>query len=95
MNTMVQAAIQTSNEMQRHLVAKATDDAEFRAQLVANPNAAIKQEFGIDLPEYVSIQVHESRGNDLHLALPPSADAELELDEEALEAVAAGLCCCG
>ena len=56
MNTMVQAAIQTSNEMQRHLVAKATEDAEFRAQLVTNPNAAIKQEFGIDLPEYVSIR---------------------------------------
>ncbi|WP_419939676.1 NHLP leader peptide family RiPP precursor [Candidatus Palauibacter sp.] len=95
MNTMVQSAIQTSNEMQRQLIARAGEDADFRAQLVADPKATVKQEFGIDVPDYINIQVHESDWNVLHLGLPPGPDLEQELDEERLEAIAAGLCCCG
>ncbi len=95
MNTMVQSAIQTSNEMVGQLIAKASEDAEFRAQLVADPRAAVKQEFGIDVPDKINIQVHESDWNNLHLGLPPGADSEAELDEERLEAIAAGLSCCG
>ncbi len=95
MNTMVQSAIQTSNEMQRQLIARAGEDGDFRAQLVADPKATIKQEFGIDVPDYINIQVHESDWNVLHLGLPPGPDLEQELDEERLEAIAAGLCCCG
>lgn len=95
MNTMVQAAIQTSNEMVGQLIAKASEDADFRAQLVADPRATVKQEFGIDVPDRVNIQVHESDWDTLHLGLPPGPDSEQELDEERLEAIAAGLCCCG
>ncbi len=94
MNTMVQSAIQTTEEIQRQLIARAGEDADFRAQLVADPKVTIKQEFGIDVPEIVSIQVHESSLNDLHLVLPPDTDA-IELDEERLEAIAAGLSCSG
>lgn len=94
MDTMVQSAVQTAEEMQRQLIAKAGEDADFRAQLVANPKATVKQEFGIDVPDFVNFQVHESNMNDLHLVLPPGPDAWMELDEERLEAIAAGLCCC-
>ena len=93
MSALVQSMVQTSNEMQHQLIARATDDAEFRAQLVADPNNAIKQEFGIDVPDNIKIQVHESDGSVLHLALPIGPN--VELDEERLEAIAAGLCCCG
>lgn len=89
----VQSAMQTGEEMQRHLMARATEDEEFRAQLVADPNATIRQEFDIEVPDHINIQVHESDGNVLHLALPPGPN--IELDEERLEAIAAGLCCCG
>ncbi|WP_420447306.1 NHLP leader peptide family RiPP precursor [Candidatus Palauibacter sp.] len=94
MNTMVQSAIQTSNEMQRQLIARAGEDADFRAQLMADPKGTVKQEFGIDVPDYINIQVHESDWNVLHLGLPPGPEAEMELDEERLEAIAAGLSCC-
>ncbi len=93
MNTMVQSAVQTADEMQRQLVARAAEDAGFRAQLVADPKATVKQEFGIDVPDSVNISVHESNLNDLHLVLPPDGSA-IELDEERLEAIAAGLSCC-
>ena len=92
MNAMVQSAVQTANEMQSQLVARATEDESFRAQLVADPKDAIKQEFGVDVPDHINFHVHENDGNVLHIALPPSAN--VELDEERLEAIAAGLCCC-
>lgn len=94
MNTMVESAVQTANEMQQQLIARASEDAGFRAQLVADPKGTVKQEFGIDVPDFINIQVHESDLNDLHLVLPPGPGAGIELDEERLEAIAAGLSCC-
>ena len=93
MNTMVESAVQTANEMQQQLIARASEDAGFRAQLVADPKGTVKQEFGVDVPDFINIQVHESDLNNLHLVLPAGA-AEIELDEERLEAIAAGLSCC-
>ena len=58
-----------------------------------DPSNAIRQEFGIDVPDHAKIQVHESDMSVLHIALPISPN--VELDEERLEAIAAGLCCCG
>jgi len=89
----VQSIIQASNEMQHQLITRASEDAEFRARLVEDPSDAIKQEFGIDVPDHARIQVHESDMSVLHIALPISPN--VELDEERLEAIAAGLCCCG
>ena len=91
---LVQSVIQASNEMQHQLISRATEDAEFRARLVDDPNNAIKQEFGIDVPDHARIQVHESdMAASCIIALPISPN--VELDEERLEAIAAGLCCCG
>lgn len=92
MDTMVQFAMQTSEEMQRSLIAKASEDADFRAQLIADPKATVKQEFGVEMPDFINFQVHESSLNDVHLVLP--LDENTELDEETLEAISAGLCCC-
>ncbi|MCY3613408.1 MAG: NHLP leader peptide family RiPP precursor [Gemmatimonadetes bacterium] len=89
----VQSIIQASNEMQNQLITRAGEDPEFRARLVEDPSNAIRQEFGIDVPDHAKIQVHESDMSVLHIALPISPN--VELDEERLEAIAAGLCCCG
>ena len=90
MNSFTQNAMQSAEEMRRQLTEKAVVDAEFRAQLVSDPKGAIHQEFGVLIPDNVQIQVHESDMQVLHLALPPGPD----LDEEQLESIAAGLCCC-
>lgn len=93
-NTMMRSALQTSAEVQRQVLARAGEDADFRAHLIADPKGAVKQEFGLDVPDYINIQVHESVPKDVHIVLLPDPDAEMELDEEMLEAIAAGLCCC-
>ena len=35
-------------EMRDHLLGKAAEDAEFRARLVADPKAALTDEFGVE-----------------------------------------------
>lgn len=84
-------AFQSAEEMRRQLTEKAAEDPAFRAQLVADPKSVLYQEFGVSVPDNIDIQVHESDMRTVHLALPPSP----VLDEEQLQAVSAGLCCCG
>ncbi len=83
--------MKSAEEMRTHLTEKAAEDAGFRAQLVADPKGILNQEFGITVPDNVNVVVHESDMQTVHLALPPSP----ALNEEQLEAIAAGLCCCG
>ncbi len=87
---LYEAAAQRAEEMRQHLTDKAAESADFRQQLMSNPKAVVAEEFGIEVPENFSIQVHQSDANTLHLALPASS----ELNEEQLEMIAAGLSCC-
>ncbi|MCE2424379.1 MAG: NHLP leader peptide family RiPP precursor [Pseudomonadales bacterium] len=89
-SAFVQTALQTAEEMRAQLTEKAIVDADFRQQLLADPKGAIKQEFGVEVPEGINIVVQESDMRTLYIALPAGPD----LDEEQLEAIAAGMCCC-
>ena len=76
--------------MLQHIVEKSALDAEFRQQLLADPNGTISKELEITIPESMTIKVHESDMQTVHLALPPDPN----ITEEQLEAISAGLCCC-
>ncbi len=83
--------MQSAEDMRAHLTNRAAEDSAFRAQLVADPKGVMNQEFGIAVPDNIDIVVHESDMRTVHLALPPDP----VMDEEQLEAISAGLCCCG
>ena len=82
--------MRSGDEMLRQIVEKSTLDTEFRQQLLADPKTAIGRELGITIPESMTIEVHESDMQTVHLALPPDPN----ITEEQLEAISAGLCCC-
>ena len=82
--------MRTGDEMQRHIVEKSALDEAFRQALLADPKVTISQELGITIPESMTIKVHESDMQTVHLALPPDPN----ITEEQLEAISAGLCCC-
>ena len=87
--SFAETPLQSAEEMRRQVTDRAVNDDEFRSQLISNPRDTISKELGVDLPEDVDIQVHQSDANTLHLALPVT-----EIGEEQLEAIAAGRCCC-
>ncbi len=82
--------MRSGDEMLKQIVDKSAVDATFRQQLLAEPKGTICSELGITMPESMSIHVHESDMQSIHIALPPDPN----ISEEQLEAVSAGLCCC-
>jgi len=77
---------ETDNEFAK-IIAKAWRDPAFKAELIANPAAALKAE-GIDVPAGMTVTVLENTDRQFNLVLPPAASGELSEDD--LEAVAGG-----
>ena len=82
--------MRSGQEMLQQIVDKSAMNADFRQQLLSDPKTTICQELGITMPESMTIKVHESDMQTVHLALPPDPN----ITEEQLEAISAGLCCC-
>lgn len=71
----------TASELRDRLIAQASDNDDFRARLVADPKAILRDEYGIVVPESVKIHVHEEDATAAHLVLPRSkklTEAELQ-----------------
>lgn len=81
----------SAEDMRRHLIQRAAEDSDFRRTLISDPRGTVYHEFGIEVPEHIEVRVHQSDMRTVHIALPPDP----VLDEEQLEAISAGMCCCG
>ena len=80
---MTQVTPMTQAEMQSKLIARVQADPEFRSELVADPKAAIGSVVSSEIPEEITIEVHEDSATSFHLVLPPSG----ELTEDELATV--------
>ena len=78
--------MKTHGQMRAELIGKAVEDEDFRAQLVADPKAAIQDVFGLTVPDPMSITVHEDSATTAHLVLPPAT----KLNDADLKVVAGG-----
>ena len=79
-------AARTHEELRAELISKAAADDGFRAALVQDPRATIKEALNLDLPESVTVHVHEETASAAHLVLPPNSG----LTETDLEGISAG-----
>ena len=61
----------TQAEMQEKILARAGEDGEFRARLLADPRDAIQELTGTLMPEAFTVEVHEESATVFHLVLPP------------------------
>ena len=76
----------TVSEMKAQIMARAAEDGEFRAKLIADPKPVISSELGVSIPENFAIQVHEDSAATAHMVLPMSE----RLTEADLAQVAGG-----
>lgn len=83
-------SIPTRAEADRMIAEKLAADPAFRDELLADPRAAIGAVFGLEVPESVTITVHEESLTDVHLVIPRATGDELH--EEDLDLVAGGAC---
>ena len=71
------------------VIAKSWTDPDFRARLLSSPKDTLAAE-GIGVPDNLNINIVEDTDSTVHVVLPYVSSAVTELDESALEAVAAG-----
>lgn len=83
--------IPTRAEVDALVRERLNSDSEFRAALLADPRAALSALLGLDLPDAVSVEVHEESLAHVHLVIP-AADGDGEISEDELEMVAGGAC---
>ena len=76
----------TQSEMQNRVIARASEDNEFRARLVADPRTTIHELTGTPIPDAFTVEVHEESATSFHLVLPPDS----RLTEEEMSQVFAG-----
>ena len=72
--------------------ARGISDRAFKAELIANPAAALEAE-GIDMPSGMALTVVENADTQFHLVLRPSRAHEMS--DVALDSVAGGIKKCG
>ena len=73
--------METANEMRARVVEKAVADDGFRAQLMADPKAALQDALGVSIPDGFRVEVHEEGADVAHLVIPPGSglsEAELQ-----------------
>lgn len=75
-------------DFEKDVIRRAQADSAFKAQLLADPKAAIKAAYGMDLPPGVELQVFQETPSRFYLILPVEAE---ELTDEQLAAVAGGV----
>ena len=86
-------SLRKRSEFEDNLALKAYEDDSFRQNLITDPKSIYEQELGTNIPDFVKIEVLEEKPNTIYLVLPKKnqvAEAEGELSEEDLEAVAGG-----
>ena len=79
--------METANEMRARVVEMASADEDFRAQLMADPKAALRDALGVSIPDGFRVEVHEEGPDAAHLVIPPDTG----LSEGELEQVQAGM----
>jgi hypothetical protein len=72
------------------LIEKSVTDTEFRARLLENPKAVIEEATGVHFPATVRF-AEKPADVDIYVVLPEPINANVELSEAELEAVAGGV----
>ncbi|WP_063847553.1 NHLP leader peptide family RiPP precursor [Bacillus sp. FJAT-28004] len=72
-----------SNEqpLKDQIIQKAWEDAEFKKQLIANPKEAVKEAFGIEVPDTIEVEVVEESANKFYLVLPENPKTMKSVDQ--------------
>jgi hypothetical protein len=87
----IASTFETEGDLIAQLIARAANDADLRAEMLANPKAVIARETGLVIPEESNVSVFEQTADHAYFVLPrPTADGERELSTAELETVAAG-----
>ncbi|WP_338552984.1 NHLP leader peptide family RiPP precursor [Paenibacillus sp. KS-LC4] len=62
----------SDNPLRQQIIQKAWEDEAFKKQLLADPRAAIKEAFQVEIPEDIEVNAVEEQTNSYYLVIPIS-----------------------
>ncbi len=80
----------TRGEMQDLLTKFSTQNPEYRAALLRNPKGIVQEQFQMQLPDDMAVEVLEESPEKVYVVLPYMVQEGAELASSDLEAVAGG-----
>lgn len=83
--------VPTRTELDARVRQALAEDPTFRERLMADPRGAISALIATDIPEFVTVTVHEESLTDVHIVIPVTVGDEIHDDD--LELVAGGSVC--
>ena len=78
--------LESQGDFYNEITKRALTDDTFAARVFADPKTAIRDDLGIDIPDFISVEVHQHSLDRVHVVLPPTED----LTEEQMEEILAG-----
>ncbi|MFN8535042.1 MAG: NHLP leader peptide family RiPP precursor [Dehalococcoidia bacterium] len=76
--------------LEARIVAKASQDLEFRRELEADPKGAIARELGVTIPSSITVRIATENPNTIYLVLPAVGAAGRPIDESDHTSVGGG-----
>ncbi|MGF7047047.1 hypothetical protein J2T13_001549 [Paenibacillus sp. DS2015] len=58
--------------LQTQIINRAWEDPSFKARLLTDPKAAIKEVLGVIIPEHIKLKAVEESSDELYLVIPSS-----------------------
>jgi hypothetical protein len=56
--------------LKNQIIQKAWEDPSFKAKLLSEPKAALKEAFGIDVPDTINLKAIEETADSFYLVIP-------------------------
>lgn len=84
-------AVPTRAELDALVAQALADNPNLRDRLLSDPRATLSEIAGVDVPEFITVTVHEESLTDVHLVIPAAPSETVSEDE--LELVAGGSVC--
>lgn len=82
---------QARQKLETQVIDRASKDPQFREQLKRDPRGTVAQDFGVQVPSDITVEVVEETPSKVYLVLPPApAQRGQELSGPELESVAGG-----
>ena len=82
---------QTRQDIESNIIVKAWKNESYKQELLANPKTIFQQEFGVNFPEELTVQVKEESPTCFYFVLPISPPIkDSEISEEELNSIAGG-----
>lgn len=85
------SAHENNQKLREAILARAASDPEFRSGLLTRPKDAIREGFGVTMPEEFKIQfIEKAAGLDALVVLPDPVNADGDLSDRDLDTVHGG-----